>query len=77
MSRLVTKRTPGPEAADAQQASHGMALPRGLGMFDVTWVGVPVALVGIAFVTLSSRYLLPNRLPPMSVAASARSTTPW
>ena len=63
------------QAADAQQASRGMALPRGLGMFEVTWAGVPVALAGIAFVTLSSRYLLPNRLPPMSVAADPRQYT--
>ncbi len=63
------------QAADAQRAAGETVLPRGLGMFEVTWVGVPVALAGIAFVALLSRYLLPNRLPPMSVAADPRQYT--
>jgi di/tricarboxylate transporter len=32
-----------------------------LTMFDLTWVGVPVALLGIAFVVLGARWLLPER----------------
>lgn len=42
-------------------------LPRGLGMFDPTWVGLPVTLVGIAFVLLTHRWLLPARVitPPI------------
>jgi len=42
-------------------------LPRGLGMFDPTWVGLPVTVVGIAFVLLTHRWLLPARVitPPI------------
>lgn len=42
-------------------------LPRGLGMFDPTWVGLPVTLVGITFVLLTHRWLLPARVitPPI------------
>lgn len=32
-----------------------------LGMFELAWVGVPVAVVGIAFIVWSSKHLLPNR----------------
>ncbi|MEX1081408.1 MAG: SLC13 family permease [Halofilum sp. (in: g-proteobacteria)] len=33
----------------------------GLGMFELAWVGIPVTLVGIAFIQLTSRWLLPER----------------
>ncbi|MDN3517341.1 SLC13 family permease [Aquisalimonas lutea] len=38
----------------------------GLRMFDLAWVGVPVAVVGLAFILLTTRWLLPERKPPMS-----------
>jgi di/tricarboxylate transporter len=51
-------------AADAQQAAaHVTTLPRGLGMFDIAWVGLPAALLGIAVVALGHRWLLPGRVP--------------
>lgn len=63
-------------AYDAQQTAGGAtALPRGLGMFDITWVGVPCALAGIAFVVLSSRFLLPNRRPSIASVADPREYT--
>src|SRR5699024_6490768 len=33
----------------------------GLGMFELAWVGVPVALAGLAFILLFSGRLLPSR----------------
>lgn len=39
---------------------------RGLGMFELAWIGVPTAIVGTAFVLGLSRYLLPNRSSAMS-----------
>lgn len=32
-----------------------------LGLFDIAWVGVPVALAGLAYLLLASRWLLPER----------------
>lgn len=32
-----------------------------LGLFDIAWAGVPVALVGLAYLLLASRWLLPQR----------------
>ncbi|MGQ9564253.1 MAG: SLC13 family permease [Thermogutta sp.] len=55
------------QAHDQGVAVGQHVLPRGLGMFDPTWVGLPVTLVGIAFVVLSHRWLLPARVitPPV------------
>lgn len=42
---------------------NGMLVERGLpsmGMFDITWVGLPCALVGAAFLLLVGNRLLPN-----------------
>jgi di/tricarboxylate transporter len=35
----------------------------GMGMFDIAWVGVPCALVGLTYLLLFSRWLLPERQP--------------
>jgi di/tricarboxylate transporter len=37
-----------------------------LGMFDISWVGVPAALIGGAYVIFAARYLLPDRRPALS-----------
>lgn len=50
-------------------------LPRGLGMFDISWVGVPAAVSGLAFMFLTSRWLLPNRMPPLQQLADPREYT--
>lgn len=45
---------------------YGMLLEHGdhsLHMFELAWVGVPCVLVTVAFVTLTSRWLLPSTLP--------------
>jgi di/tricarboxylate transporter len=44
--------------------AHGLLLERrgtGLGFFEIAWVGVPVAVVGLAFMIGTSRWLLPDR----------------
>ncbi len=46
-----------------------------LGMFEISWVGVPAALLGGAFLILSSRWLLPNRAPALSTATDPREYT--
>lgn len=44
----------------------------GLRMFDLAWVGIPVAVVGLAFILLTSRWLLPERQPAMSRMSDPR-----
>ncbi len=39
---------------------------QGLGMFDIAWVGVPAALIGLGFLMLAGRWLLPDRHPAIS-----------
>ncbi len=36
---------------------------RGLTMFEIAWVGIPAAVVGMAYVPLAARWLLPSRKP--------------
>jgi len=48
---------------------NGLVVDRtgeGLRMFDIAWVGVPVAIVGLGFILLTSRWLLPDRQPAIS-----------
>jgi len=49
---------------------NGMLIDRsgeaGLGMFDLAWVGIPVAVIGLIFIVATTRWLLPDRRPPMS-----------
>ncbi|MCR4411054.1 MAG: SLC13 family permease [Thermoguttaceae bacterium] len=52
-----------------------IAIPNGLGMFDITWVGLPVAVAGIGLLLLAGRWLLPERLPPIGAAADPREYT--
>jgi di/tricarboxylate transporter len=57
---------------------HGLLVgsgQSGLSMFELAPVGVVVALTGIAFVLLTSRWLLPDRRPPLSVRDDAREYT--
>ena len=49
------------------ETGHG-----GLGMFEIAQVAVPIAIVGIVFVLITSRWLLPNRRPPLQVSDDAR-----
>ncbi len=47
----------------------------GLGMFDIAWVGVPVAVVGCTYILVAYRWLLPERKPPLDLGADLRRYT--
>lgn len=44
----------------------------GLGLFDLVWVGVPITLIGIVYVLIFSRRLLPERQGPVAQLQNAR-----
>jgi di/tricarboxylate transporter len=44
----------------------------GLGMFDITLIGLPVLLISVVFIALCNRKLLPERASPVEQLASAR-----
>ena len=46
-----------------------------LHMFELAWVGLPTVLVGIGFIILSSRRLLPDRQTPSSLFSNPREYT--
>jgi di/tricarboxylate transporter len=51
-------------------------LPKeGLGMFDITWVGLPCALVGALYLILFAEKLLPARRPAISPQTDPREYT--
>ncbi|MFQ5699012.1 MAG: SLC13 family permease [Myxococcota bacterium] len=45
---------------------------QGLGMFDIAWIGVPCAAVGLLYLGLFGRLLLPDRRPALSVGDDPR-----
>jgi len=47
----------------------------GFAMFDIAWVGIPVVLVVLGYVTLFSGWLLPERRPVLSQLADPREYT--
>jgi di/tricarboxylate transporter len=48
---------------------------RSLGMFEITWIGVPAALAGCAYIVLTSHWLLPDRRPAISPHDDPRKYT--
>ncbi len=46
---------------------------RGLGFFDIAWAGLPCAVVGLSYVLLCSRWLLPTRQAPIAEHRDPRS----
>ncbi len=46
-----------------------------MGMFDITWVGLPTALIGMAFIMVTSKWLLPDRKPAISLNDDPRQYT--
>jgi di/tricarboxylate transporter len=46
-----------------------------LQMFDISWVGVPVAIVGGIYTILAARWLLPDRKAPLSSESDPREYT--
>jgi len=47
----------------------------GLGMFDISWIGIPSALLGGLFIIVASRWLLPDRRPAISTFDDSREYT--
>ncbi|MGC1951929.1 MAG: SLC13 family permease [Gammaproteobacteria bacterium] len=47
----------------------------GLGMWDITWVGLPAAVIGILYIALVSRWLLPDRKPVIGPLSDPREYT--
>ena len=47
----------------------------GLGMFELARVGLPCAVIGIGFIMLFGKWLLPDRRPPISTRDDPRSYT--
>lgn len=59
-------------------AVNGLWIKRtgsGLDIFDVTWVGLPVAIAGFTYVLLFGRRLLPDRKSPSAGFANPREYT--
>lgn len=46
-----------------------------LGFFEIAWLGVPSALVGILYLVIAGRWLLPERKPVLQVREDPRSYT--
>jgi len=47
----------------------------GLSMFDLVWIGLPAAVVGVSFLLLTSRWLLPDRKPSLNSGGDTREYT--
>jgi di/tricarboxylate transporter len=47
----------------------------GLGLWDITWVGVPCALAGMVYLLLCHQWLLPDRKPAISSTEDPREYT--
>lgn len=44
----------------------------GMGLFEIAWIAFPVTLFGIAYVIVTSRWLLPERIPAIKQLEDAR-----
>ncbi|HVW38436.1 MAG TPA: SLC13 family permease [Pirellulales bacterium] len=47
----------------------------GMGMFEITWIGLPSMLIGCGFIVFTARWLLPDRRPAISNLDDPRSYT--
>ncbi|MCI0667149.1 MAG: SLC13 family permease [Methylococcaceae bacterium] len=45
---------------------------RGMQMFELTWIGLPITLAGVLFLVLFNRWLLPDRRPAMDQFGDTR-----
>ncbi|HVA49453.1 MAG TPA: SLC13 family permease [Pirellulales bacterium] len=65
-----------PEAKAREKFERETRLPAdGLAMFDITWVGLPAAVLGCGFMAVAAWWLLPDRKPAMSNLEDPRSYT--
>ncbi|QQE12997.1 SLC13 family permease [Planctomycetota bacterium] len=46
-----------------------------LRMFDLAWVGVPCAILGLAYILIAGRWMLPDRVPAVSLDDDPRQYT--
>lgn len=60
------------DAVQRDGAPEGL---RPIGFFELAWVGVPLAIVGIAYIVLLTRRLLPVRTPVIDIDEDARQYT--
>jgi di/tricarboxylate transporter len=64
------------ESAARVKFKEEIGLPAsGLNMFDITWVGLPSAIIGCAFMSIAAWWLLPDRKPAISNLQDPRSYT--
>ncbi len=49
--------------------------PPGLGMFEIAWIGGPAAVLGIGYLLVCSRWILPERKPVMQQLDNPREYT--
>jgi di/tricarboxylate transporter len=69
------------EREQAELVGEGKPLPEGeqavhrLTMFDITWIGLPAAIVGGLYLVLAAGYLLPDRRPPLSTQDDPKEYT--
>jgi di/tricarboxylate transporter len=65
--------------ASANMVVNGLVVSQArlpsLHLFDVAWVGIPCAVVGIAYLLLFGRWLLPDRGPAVSIGDDPRQYT--
>ena len=47
----------------------------GLGMFEIAWVGVPIALIGLVYILVCSKWWLPDRRSAIATASDPREYT--
>lgn len=75
--RIAAEVSNGGNEADARKHfQEETGLPAGgLAMFDITWVGLPAALIGCGFMAVAATWLLPDRKPAMSNLDDPRSYT--
>jgi di/tricarboxylate transporter len=55
--------------------NSGVVSGPGLGMFDISWIGIPSAILGGLFIIGVSRWLLPDRRPAISTLDDPREYT--
>jgi di/tricarboxylate transporter len=62
----------------ATLVAHGLLIQHrgtGMGFFEIAWVGVPVAVAGLAFMLATSRWLLPSHEPDKPTFGDPREYT--
>lgn len=46
-----------------------------IGFFELSYIGIPCAIAGVAYLIIASRWLLPDRRPPISLSDDPRQYT--